>query len=83
MGRARQRATGAVLSVPAAREQSCMNMGERHRLGVHVKIKLLPLLEQKKEWGENCGFYTYYLIVSHILETQSSPDTPFTQSLSA
>lgn len=71
MGRARQRAMGAVLSVPAAREHSCMNEGERQGLGVPIKIKL----EQKKEGGGDCGSYTYYLIISCILETQSSPDT--------
>lgn len=75
MTRARQRATGAVLRVPAAKEHSFMNMGEKHGLGVHIKIKFLPLLEQKKQWGGNCGLYTYYLIISCVLETQSSPDT--------
>lgn len=66
---------GAVLSVPAAREHSCMKVGERHRLRVPIKIKLLPLLEEKKKWGGDCGLYTCYLIISCILETQSNTDT--------
>lgn len=71
----RQRAEGALLSLPTANVCSWMSTGERHWLMVYIKIKLLPLLEQKEERRGNCALYTWSFIISCILETQSSKDT--------
>lgn len=41
-------AEGALFSLPTASVCSQTNTGERHWLMVYIKIKLLPLLEQKE-----------------------------------
>lgn len=75
MGGERQRAEGALLSLPTANVCSWMSAGERHWMMAYIKIKLLPLLDQKEAWRGNCALYTWSFIINCILETQSSKDT--------